>query len=132
VFVANLELSGLWCPLFVPPPGPEDSPGTVRCPGLFLRGEGFRTYREKQVSATTSAAGLAPKLYETRNTARMLLGEGYSARMKELGAMVAKVAAGRRTGALDAAQDVVRAADLDGFEAIQVLAAAVELIEPSH
>jgi len=92
-------------------------------------------YGEHQVneaSATTTAAGLAPKFYETRNTARVLLGEGYSARMKELGAMVAKVAAGRRTGALAAAQDVVRAADLDGFEAIQVLAAAVELIEPSH
>jgi len=97
-----------------------------------LKGEGVRMNREKQVSEKTSALRLAPKFYETRNTVRMLLGEGYPARMKELGAMVAKVAAGRRTGALDAAQDVVRAADLDGFEAIQVLAAAVELIEPSH
>lgn len=84
------------------------------------------------MSATTLARGLAPKFYETRNTAKQLLGARYEARMTELGAMLAKVAEGRRSGALDAAQDVVRAADLDGFEAIQVLAAAVELIEPSH
>ncbi|MDY0747637.1 hypothetical protein SNE35_24255 [Paucibacter sp. R3-3] len=89
-------------------------------------------YRETALSTTASAMGLAAKFYETRDTARMLLGADYSARMKELGAMVAKVAAGRRTGALDAAQDVVRAADLDSFDAIQVMAAAVELIEPSQ
>lgn len=84
------------------------------------------------MSAVMVAGGLAPKFYETRMTAKQLLGERYGARMKELGAMLSRVAEDRRTGALDAAQDVVRAAELDGYEAIQVLAAAVELIEPSH
>lgn len=84
------------------------------------------------MNAAVIAAGLAPKLYETRDTARQLLGEGFQPRMKELGSMLEKLAEGRRTGALDVAQDVVRAFDLDGYEAIQVLAAAVELIEPSH
>ncbi len=68
-------------------------------------------------------------LYQTRDTARQLLGEHYPARMKELGAVLTRVAAGRKTSPFNAAQDVVRAADLSGFEAIQLLAAAVELTE---
>ncbi len=68
-------------------------------------------------------------LYQTRETARSLLGDQYPARMQELGAVLSKVAAGRKTSTFVAAQDVVRAADLSGFEAIQLLAAAVELSE---
>ena len=83
------------------------------------------------MNAIGQEAKLAAKFYETGTTAKMLLGDHYSGRMQELGAVLTKVASVRKTGTLDAAQDVVRAADLYGFEAIQVLAAAVELMEPS-
>lgn len=72
---------------------------------------------------------LPATLYGTRDTAKMLLGDAYLPRMQELGAMLTTVATRRKTSALTAAQDMVRAADLNGFEAIQVLAAAVELTE---
>ena len=84
------------------------------------------------MNAIGRESSLGAKFYETRDTARLMLGEHYSGRMQELGAVLTKVATGRKTGTLDAAQDMVRAADLYGFEAIQVLAAAVELIEPSN
>ena len=74
---------------------------------------------------------LGATFYQTRDTARSLLGDLYSDRMQELGVMLKKVSLKRRTGMLHTAQDVIRAADLSGFEAIQVLAAAVELSESS-
>ena len=76
-------------------------------------------------------AGMAAKLYEVRQTARVILADRYAARMAELGQVVRNVAAQRRCGQLVAAEDIVRAADLQGFDALQVLAAAVELAEPS-
>jgi hypothetical protein len=86
-----------------------------------------------QHSGQSGQSGLlAATFYQSRETARSLLGERYSGRMQELGAVLQRVASNRRTGTFDAAQDVIRAADLYGFEAIQVVAAAVELAEPSR
>ena len=78
-----------------------------------------------------AGAGVADKLYEARELARSILGWEFEQRMAELGRVVSSVAERRRCGSLRAAESMVMAADLQGFAAIQLFAAAVELEEPS-
>jgi len=83
------------------------------------------------MTATAQQIQLAAKLYEARDAMRSLLGDRYAARMAELGGVLKKVAARDSSNEIQAAQTVIRAIDAQGFDAVQLLAAAVELVEPS-
>lgn len=81
--------------------------------------------------ATQKQVALAAKLYEARDAMRRILGDKFAARMAELGAVIKSVAAKRNQNELQAAQDIISAGELQGMDAVQLLAAAVELVEPS-
>ena len=83
------------------------------------------------MTATAQQIQIAAKLYEARDAMRSLLGERYAARMAEIGGVLKKVAAHDSVNEIQAAQVVIAAIDAQGFDALQLLAAAVELVEPS-
>lgn len=75
------------------------------------------------------ATGITPKLYACRDAARWLLGDGYRHRMSELGTALRSTASAANCGVLQAAADAARG--VEGIDALQIVAAAVELLEPS-
>lgn len=81
----------------------------------------------------TNLVQIAAKLYECRDTAKFLLGEKYGERMAIYGEWIHKRATHRNVDALVATQEIIKeVGNDDGHFAIQMLAAAVELIEPSE
>lgn len=78
-----------------------------------------------------NAVQIAAQLYECRNAARTLLGDNYSERMHEYGDSIRSVAAVKGCGELEAGKILAEAAG-GGMTAVLVLAATVEIIEPSH
>ena len=72
---------------------------------------------------------LTSRLYACRDAARLILGPLYRPRMTELGNALITSAAAADCDILRAAQDAGRAAD--AIHAMQLLAAVVELVEPS-
>ena len=79
---------------------------------------------EKQVK-------MAARLYEMRDTARRLLGANYKPHMAELGRILTMTAERDRKEPLAVAIEVCKKRDLIGMDLIMVMAAAVELAEPS-
>ena len=76
---------------------------------------------------------IAARLYECQDAAKSLLGEKYPDRMVLYGEWIKKRSTHSNVSVLKAAQDIIaEVGSDDGFFAIQVLAAAVELIEPSE
>lgn len=74
---------------------------------------------------------LAAKLYECRDTAKTFLGDGYSERMREYGEIVSAVSNQKRISIIQAAIELAQDHQASGYEKIQILASAVEIIEPS-
>lgn len=74
---------------------------------------------------------IAAKLYECRDTAKNLLGEEYKKKMDEYGEIVSNVSNSKGIGILEAASELAKDSRASGYEKIQILASAVELIEPS-
>ena len=74
---------------------------------------------------------MAAKLYDIRDTVKRHLGENYAGRMAEYSAVIKEVALKRGTSELDAATLMSRDPALSPFTALTVMAAAVELVEPS-
>lgn len=72
---------------------------------------------------------ITSRLYACREAARLLLGPGYRSRMSELGSTLIEAAAAADGDVLSAARDAGRSAD--ATHAMQLLAAVVELVEPS-
>lgn len=72
---------------------------------------------------------MAARLYEMRDTARRLLGDGYAGKMAELGAALQTVADKTQREPLAVAIEAAR--DAHGLTQCYILAAAVELAEPS-
>lgn len=72
---------------------------------------------------------MASKLYACRRTAKFVLGKQYDARMKELGEALQKIAEGKGISVLSAAIEGAKGASPEAM--VQILAAAVELTEPS-
>ena len=72
---------------------------------------------------------VTPKLYACRDAARVLLGVRYRERMSEIGGASRSAAAAGQCSVLEAAAAAAR--DIDRTDALQVLAAAVELVELS-
>jgi Flp pilus assembly secretin CpaC len=80
--------------------------------------------------ATEQQVRMAVRLYEARDAAKRLLGEKYKARMAELGGMLTQLAAERKCDVLVAATKAA-AGFGSGFDKLLIVAAAVELTEPS-
>lgn len=78
---------------------------------------------------TEQQVRLAAQLYEARDAVRRLLGTTYSARMVELGGALQRVADASKTTVLSAAINAARS--VSGLDSLLILAAAVELSEPS-
>jgi hypothetical protein len=81
------------------------------------------------MTATEQQVRMATKLYECRDAARSLLGDKYQKRMQDLGAALTKLAERKGCSVVDAAIDTAKG--YEGFDVVQILAAAVELTEPS-
>ena len=74
---------------------------------------------------------MAAQLYSIRDSVRGLMGDNYHARMAELGGMLQRIAEKHGCSELSAARRIAADEDASSFDAMAVLAAAVELIEPS-
>lgn len=83
--------------------------------------------------ATKNVVRVAASLYECQDSAKTLLGEKYPGRMALYGEWIKKRSAHTNANVLSAAQDIIKEVGPDDrVFAIQMLAAAVELIEPSE
>lgn len=82
---------------------------------------------------TEKRVRIAARLYEAREVTRRMLGDRYPDRMKEYSAVVAEVAANMKIDVLVAAKQIAEALTKAGndLSAMMVVAAAVEMIEPS-
>jgi len=76
---------------------------------------------------------IAARLYEARDTVRCLLGDKYASQMAEGGKLLSSVAAKRGENVLKVATQLASACEKQDrpFAAVAILAAAVELLEPS-
>lgn len=77
---------------------------------------------------------IAAQLYEARDTAKFMLGANYHAKLEPWIGMIKASAKNRGVSELRAAGDLAKdvAANISGAAAITVLAAYVEMIEPSN
>ena len=74
---------------------------------------------------------VAAKLYKCRDSARLLLGERYAAKMADYGKAISEVAARLKCSEMSAATKMAGSTD-DGMLQMMIFAAAVELAEPSN
>lgn len=77
---------------------------------------------------------LAAKLYEVRDAAKRALGDKYRERMAEGGRLLSGIAEAKKCGVMEVALNVSQSAARKGdMNAVTfILAAAVELVEPSE
>jgi hypothetical protein len=76
-------------------------------------------------------AKMAAQLYDMRDKARRLLGDKYKAHMAELGKILKMTAERDKKSVLAVAIDVCKKRELIGMDLMLVMAAAVELAEPT-
>ena len=74
---------------------------------------------------------IAAKMYECRDTARRLLGNKYPDRMRELGQAIKALSKEKSCSNLEAGKRIAESSG-GGMVAILVMAATVEIIEPSN
>lgn len=76
---------------------------------------------------------ITAQLYEAREQVRRLLGDAFSARMAALGKAIQVIAEKKKITVLQAGIAAAKAMQEDGqaYTAVSVLAATVELLEPS-
>lgn len=84
----------------------------------------MRQADEKQVK-------MAAQLYDMRDKARRLLGDKYKSHMAELGKILTMTAERDKKEPLAVAIEVCKKRELIGMDLMMVMAAAVELAEPS-
>ena len=85
-------------------------------------------------SNLNSAAGvnkvqITPRFYACRDATRLLLGQCYATRMSDVGNALLDAARAADCNVLDAARAAARG--IEGLDAMQLFAAAVEILEPS-
>lgn len=83
------------------------------------------------MNATQQQVQMAAKLYELRDRARTLLGERYKPHMTELGKILQATADRDGKSVIVVAKEVCTKRDLIGMDMMMVMAAAVELVEPT-
>lgn len=83
--------------------------------------------------ATTNEINIqtAAKMYECRDAARQILGSKYQGRMNELGKVLEAVAERDRCNHIVAGTTAIKDAGLTGIDALMLIAAVVEITEPS-
>lgn len=81
--------------------------------------------------ATEKQVRMAAELYNMRDKAKRLLGDRYKPHMAELGKFLAMNAERDKLSVLHVAIDVSKKRNLQGLELMLVMAAAVELTEPT-
>lgn len=75
---------------------------------------------------------IASRLYEVRNAARTMFGDRFRARMDEYADVIKQVQAKRKIESpLMAAKQICDVVKADGYQTIAIMAAAVEMLEPS-
>lgn len=72
---------------------------------------------------------ITPRSYACRDAARLQLGDEYVRRLSRIGGTLQSAAQAADCDLLEVAYDAARG--LDGVDALQILAAAVEILEPS-
>lgn len=83
-------------------------------------------------AATEKLVRIAARLYEARQVARDVWGDSFKATAARIGAEIQRYAdAEGRADILAVAADIIRAQGHQGFDALGILAAAVELVEPT-
>lgn len=82
-------------------------------------------------AATESQVRMAAQLYELRETARRALGEAFKPRMAELGVLLTDIGKQHNKEPLTVAIALSKKNTLSGMDKLIVMAAAVELAEPS-
>ncbi len=83
------------------------------------------------LTATEQQVKMAAQLYEMRDKARRLLGDKYKPHMAELGKILSMTAQRDKKEPLAVAIEVCKKRNLIGMDLMMVMAAAVELTEPS-
>lgn len=81
--------------------------------------------------ATENVVTMAAQMYECRSAARRLLGENYMRHMLERARVVRAVARRDQCNDIVAGATVIKEAGLQGMGALLMLAAVVEMVEPS-
>ena len=83
------------------------------------------------MQATEKHVTIAAQLYDMRDRARQLLGASYKPRMAELGAILKMTAVRGKKQPLTVAIEICAKRELIGMDMMMVMAAAVELTEPT-
>jgi hypothetical protein len=83
------------------------------------------------MQATEKQVTMAAQLYDMRDRARRLLGDKYKPHMAELGNILKMTADRDKKDALAVAIEVCKKRELIGMDLMMVMAAAVELTEPT-
>ena len=81
---------------------------------------------------TEQQVKIAAQLYEMRDKARRLLGAKYKPHMDELGRILTMTSQRDGKSVLAVATEVAKKRELIGMDLMMVMAAAVELSEPSN
>ena len=74
----------------------------------------------------------AAKMCECRTAARSILGDKYQDRMRELAQVVMAVAERDQCNPIVAGATVIKTAGLEGMQSLMLMAAVVEMVEPSN
>ena len=85
----------------------------------------------KAMQATEKQVQMAAQLYDMRDKARRLLGDKYKPHMAELGKILKMTAERDGKEPLAVAIEVCKKRELIGMDLMMVMAAAVELAEPT-
>ena len=83
------------------------------------------------MQATEKQVKMAAELYGMRDKARRLLGDKYKQHMAELGKILKMTAQRDKKEPLAVAIEIVKKRNLIGMDLMMVMAAAVELTEPT-
>lgn len=83
------------------------------------------------MQATEKQVKMAAQLYDMRDRAKRLLGERYKPHMAELGRILTATAERDKKSVLAVATEVAKKRELIGMDLMMVMAAAVELSEPT-
>jgi len=84
------------------------------------------------MNATEQCVFVTTQMYECRDVARQLLGEKFGAKMRELAKVISSVSKRDRCSAIKAGATVIKSEGLEGMRALMLMAAVVEMVEPSQ
>ena len=84
------------------------------------------------MNATEQQVAIAAKMYECRDAARTILGRRFKPKMDDLAQVVRAVAKRDNCNDIVAGATVIKEARLEGMESLMLMAAVVEMVEPSN